>query len=147
MKLCRRATELLVLCTIVITGHASAQSMTRSSLSVNEAIDGWSREKEVVVTKDVRDQLARDLAFKFVSGAPEVGLRTLDAWHLGGVIADGGTVEAISRGKSVFVRGRSSTGNVTTYASALPSHPNAPQQASALGDFLLHLVDLAEIGE
>jgi hypothetical protein len=138
------AAELLALSSVVIAGSASAQLVTHSSSSVNEAIDKWSREKGVVVTKEVRDELARTLAFKFVTGAPEVGLRTADAWHLGGVIADGGTVESTSTG---FVRGRSRNGTVTTYASVRPYRPESTQQASALGDFLSRLVDVTGIGQ
>jgi len=149
MKPFRHATKLLALLAIVIAGHARAQLVSHSSSSVNEAINKWSREKGVVVTKDVRDQLARNSAIKFITGASEVGLKTVDAWQLGGVIADGGTVESTSGGKTVMLKGKSGTGKFVAYASALPPRPDAPQQSAGrtVGYFLENLVDAAKIGD
>jgi hypothetical protein len=142
----RHAVRLMVLFAIVVVaGQARAQMVSHTSSSVDEAIDKWSKENGVIVTKDVRDQLARNSAIKFVTGAPEVGLKTIDAWQLGGVIADGGTVEYTSRGKTVLLKGKSGAGNVVAYASALPSQPDRP--AAGWSDFLSSLVDYVKIGE
>jgi hypothetical protein len=119
MKPFRHATELLAVIPIIIASHAGAQSVNSPS-TVNAAIDRWSREKGVVVTKDVREQLARNLAIEFATGGPEIGLDPADAWRLGGAIAAGGTVESTSKGKAVVMTGRSGSGKFVASARRSP---------------------------
>jgi hypothetical protein len=110
MKAFHHPTE-LALFAMVIAGPAGAQVATHS-FGVDQAIERWSKEKGVVVTKEVRERLARDSAVKFVTGAPEAGFKTSDAWQLGSVIAGGGTVKSSPGGEWGRLEGRSSAGDV-----------------------------------
>jgi hypothetical protein len=119
MRAFRYRTELLALTTVFFTEWAYAQQVTHSTSKVTEAIDNWTEQTGVVVTQEVREQIARDLANQFETDAPKVGLNQADSRRLGSVIAAGGTVEYSAEGKSKTVRGRNDRGAVT-YASVLP---------------------------
>jgi hypothetical protein len=135
-------TGVLALLTIVIAEITVAQAQTVSSTSVNAAINRWSKEKGVVVTMEVRKQVAGDLAFEFTTNAREkAGLETVEAWHLGGAIADGGAIEYRNSGNSPRLRGKDAAGKVV-FSSSAPARSGG----NSAWDWVLHIVDYTKIG-
>jgi hypothetical protein len=79
-----------------------------------------------------------------VTDAPDVGIKSDDAWQLGRAIAAGGVVESTTRGKTWVFKGKNGSGSVVAYANAIP--PPQPTAERTVSNFLLHLVDYAKIG-
>lgn len=124
--------------------------VTSSTGSIDADIDKWSRERGVIVTSDVREQISRNLAFRFATDAPKVGLSTADAWHLGGAIADGGRVSVESRGSAnnvAVLTGMSRTGATIASARINIEPPDQGGHQPSRRSFWEGLGDYFKVGE
>jgi hypothetical protein len=139
-------TGLFAFFTIVIAEIIVARAQTVSSTNVNAGIDRWSKENRVVVTKEVRENVAGDLAFEVTTNARHTGLSTVEAWHLGGAIADGGVIE-YRPSATPSLQGKDATGRII-FSSNPPK--DEPASAEAINrskwDWIRYIADYSKIG-